>query len=78
MVVAVACGRVVGMTFRTAVFPAELTDGGLTEATPAVFARSVRMVVSSELVAWEDSAGNFTTTLSGPFTPTPNPWLRRS
>src|SRR5205823_14639942 len=35
-VVAVACGRVVGIALNTAVSPEEFTAGGLTEATPEV------------------------------------------
>ncbi len=36
LVVAVACGGVVGITLSTAVVPAGLSAGGPTDATPAV------------------------------------------
>jgi hypothetical protein len=74
----VACGRVVGMTLNTAVVPDELTDAGVTDATPAVLAMSDCMVDSSELLAELDWFGSLTTTVSGPFTPTPNPSVIRS
>ena len=50
-VVCTSCGRVVGMTLNTAVVPAELTEAGVTDATPAVLAMSDCMVDSSELFA---------------------------
>ena len=61
------------MTLNTAVVPAELTDAGVTDATPAVFEMSDCIVESSELFAEPDWLGSLTTTVSGPFTPTPKP-----
>ena len=75
---AVACGRVVGITLSTAVVPALFTSGGLTEATPCALARLACMPLSSELVACCDCFGSLTTTVSGPFTPTPKPCEIRS
>jgi hypothetical protein len=78
LVVALACGRVVGMTLNTAVVPAELTAAGPTEATPEVADTFFCMPDSSDWVAELDCFGSGTTTLSGPFRPTPKPWLIRS
>ena len=50
----------------------------MTDATPAVLAMSDCMVDSSELFAELDWFGSLTTTVSGPFTPTPKPWEIRS
>ena len=76
--VALLCGRVVGMTLNTAVVPAEFTDDGVTDATPAVFATSFCIVVSSDWLSDLDCFGSFTTTASSPFTPTPKPVEIRS
>src|SRR5579859_1106259 len=53
-VVAVACGRVVGITLSTAVVPVLFNDGGATDATPCVAARLDCMPLSSEFVACLD------------------------
>jgi len=74
----VACGRVVGMTLNTAVVPAELTEAGVTDATPGVLVMLDCIPESSELFAELDCFGSLTTTVSGPFTPTPKPWEIRS
>src|SRR5215472_18085497 len=66
------------MMLSTAVVPAELTEAGVTDATPGVLAMSDCMVDSRELLAELDWLGNLTTTVSGPFTPTPKPWEIRS
>ena len=57
---------------NTAVVPEELTDAGVTDATSAVVPMSDCMAESSELFAEPDWPGSLTTTVSGPFTPTPN------
>ena len=64
-VVWVACGRVVGMTLKTAVVPDEFTADGVTDATPLVLVISDCIVDSSELFAELDWLGSWTTTVSG-------------
>ena len=66
------------MTLNTAVVPAELRAAGVTDVTPEVFEMSDCMVDSSELFAELDWFGSLTTTVSGPFTPTPKPSEIRS
>ena len=66
------------MTLNTAVVPDELTDAGVTEATPAVFEMSDCIVESSELLPELGWLGSMTTTVSGPFAPTPKPCEIRS
>src|SRR5262249_40207574 len=71
-------GRVVGMTLKTAVVPAEFTAAGPTDATPGVLLTSDCIVDSSVLLAELDWLGSDTTTVSGPLVPTPNPSVIRS
>ena len=58
---------------NTAVVPSEFTAAGVTDATPAVLEMSDCMVLSSEVLSELDCFGSLTTTVSGPFTPTPKP-----
>ena len=78
MVVAFACGRVVGIALNTATVLALFTDAGDTDATPCAPATLLLILFSSDWVSELDSLGSFTTTVSGPFMPTPKPSVMRS
>ena len=71
-------GAVVGTTLITATLPEELVVGWPTEATPdvpdSVFCAELR----KSCVCCCDPDGTFSTTVSGPFDPSPNPCVIRS
>src|SRR6476469_3133437 len=73
-----AWGEVFGTTLITATVPASLTDGCATEATSEVFF-SLELALSRSFWVWLwDCFGSLSTTVIGPFWPSPKPWLIRS